>query len=106
MKPKKIESLPRETRSVVVRSHYRRSLTLARKASKDARENPNPGTLSRRRDRTLAAWSMSRKYRFVCITNHSTLRGAARLGAIRRAARSYYRALAIWKGYYQSAHAM
>jgi hypothetical protein len=90
-----------------VRSYFRRAVRNFRKARDEAKANPNPGTVSRRRDRTLAAWSVSRKLRAVVLASGGTsLRGAAKLGAIRKAVRSYRLALASWRGYYNAGHTL
>lgn len=109
MSPKAIRPvLPREANPVRVRSQYRRSVRLMRKGVADAKANPNAGTVSRRRERTLAAWSVSRKLRVIVLSlpGGTKLRGAAKIGALRRAARAYYHALATWRGYYNGGHAL
>ncbi len=109
------DNLPREVNPTRIVSQYRRTVRLVRKASADAKGNPNPGTVSRRRERTLAAWSLSRKVRFVRITAKDsagtflfrpTFKGAARLGSIRKAARDYRKANAAWRAYYFGAHTL
>ena len=84
-------SLPRETNMARILSQMARSLRKMRKA-----KDMGP---SMRRDRTMAAWALSRKVRFVRVYNGS-LRGAARMGALKKAAREYRAALAAWRGNY------
>jgi len=93
-------SLPRETNLPRVVSHYRRSLALARDAMRAAHVNPNPGTRARKVDRMLALLSLRAKVAFVR-TNLRPLRGAARLAALRGAARKYRAALARWEANYR-----
>ncbi len=93
-------SLPRETNPTRVASQYRRSLRLARTATRAARVNPNPGTIGRRNDRTLAALSLRAKVGFLRVAARP-LRGAARLAALKGAARKYRAALARWEAHYR-----
>ena len=98
-------TLPRETNATRVASQYRRSLRLARAATRAARVNPNPGTLARRADRTLAALSLRAKVAFLRVAARP-LRGAARLSALKGAARKYRAALARWTAHYRGAVAL
>lgn len=86
-------------------SQLRRSLRLMRAARAAAKAAPaNIGATTRRRDRTLAAWSLSRKVR--AAKAGSNLRGAAKAARIRKAARSYQEAKARWQHNYQRHHAL
>lgn len=98
-------ALPREANPVRVASQYRRSLRLAREATAQYHRNPNPGTLARRNDRTLAALALRAKVGFLAVVARP-LRGAARLAALRRAARTYRARLAAWERYYRGAVAL
>lgn len=98
-------ALPKETNVARVLSQYRRSLRLAREATRAARVNPNPGTIARRNDRTLAALSLRAKVAFVTV-NIGTLRGAARMSRLKNAARKYRACLARWTAYYRGAVAL
>lgn len=80
-------NLPRETSLVRIRSQMYRSLRLVRTAQH--------GTAGRR-DRTLAAWALSRKVRFVRVWNRTGVSGAARWSMLRKAARQYREALRRW----------
>ena len=92
-------ALPRETNLARILSQYSRSLGKAREASALAAFSPNKGTRARRIDRIRAAWAMSRKVRFVRIYN-GKLAGAAKMSAMRKAAREYRHAILAWRGNY------
>jgi hypothetical protein len=93
-------ALPREANPTRVASQYLRSRRLAVAASRAARLNPNPGTIARRNDRTLAALALRAKVAFLAVAARP-LRGAARLSALKGAARKYRAALARWEAYYR-----
>lgn len=93
-------ALPREANGTRVASQYLRSRRLTRDAHRAFRADPtNPGTRERRTDRTLACVALREKVRFLRVAARP-LRGAARLGALRRAARTYRSALARWQAWY------
>jgi hypothetical protein len=86
-------TLPRETNLPRVLSFFRRTLRLVRKARADAKARAgNVGADTRRRERTLAAWSVSRKVAF--------MRARSAKRSVLKAARAYHRALAAWQSYY------
>ncbi len=100
--------LPREISMERVQSQYLRSRRLAVKANRDARTMPNRGTLSRKRDRMLAVLSVRAKLAFLKVYHRPLkgpghLSGAARMPAIRSAARKYRATLARWEAYYRGA---
>lgn len=100
-------TLPREVSPEKVGSDYRKAIVRmsdARKVWTEAKSNV--GAIGRRRDRTLAAWSLSRKLYFVRTYHRTDIHGAAKVSAIRKAARAYRRANLAWKGYYFGSHTL
>jgi hypothetical protein len=88
--------LPRETSVARVLSNAGRTFRLCRAARRAYRAEPsNVGAATRRADRTLAAWSVSRKVAFI----RALATGAPRKTLVSRA-RAYFRALKAWKAYY------
>jgi hypothetical protein len=90
---------------VRLRSQLLRSLGLMRTARATAKQAPrNIGATTRRRDRTLAAWSLSRKV--LASMAGTGLRGAAKAATVRKAGRKAAEAKAAWVRNYQSGHAL
>lgn len=86
-------------------SQLRRSLGLCRVAREAAKACPtNIGLTTRRRDRTLAAWSLSRKV--LAAKAGTGLRGAAKAARVRKATRKATEAKAAWSRNYQRGHAL
>lgn len=86
-------------------SQILRSLRLCREARKAAKAAPgNIGATTRRRDRTLAAWSLSRK--MLAAKAGTGLRGAAKAARIRKAATKAAAAKAAWTANYRGGHAL
>jgi hypothetical protein len=94
-----------ENNVVRIRSQLLRSLRLMRAARSGAKAAPaNIGATSRRRDRTLGAWVLSRK---VYAAKAGTgLRGAAKAARRKKAARAYILALRAWQRNYRGGHAL
>lgn len=95
--------LPRDPNPARYASTFRRSLRLAREAERTYRAIPTAGSKARRTDRILACLAVREKVRFARVNGRTDLRGAARLAALRRAARKYRAALARWAAYYRGA---
>jgi hypothetical protein len=94
-----------ENNSTRIRSQLLRSVRLMRAARGAAKAAPgNVGATSRRRDRTLAAWAVSRKA--VAAKAGTGLRGAAKNARRKRAARNYIVALRRWQENYRGGHAL
>jgi len=94
-----------ENNVVRIRSQLLRSLRLMRAARGPAKSAPaNIGATGRRRDRTLAAWAVSRKV--VAVKAGTGLRGAAKNARRKKAARNYIRALRAWQENYRGGHAL
>ena len=86
-------------------SQMLRSIRLCLSARDAAKASPgNVGATTRRRDRTLAAWSLSRKR--LAAKAGAGLRGAAKAGAIRKACRRADAAKAAWQHNYQTGHSL
>jgi hypothetical protein len=96
-------SLPRERHEGRATSIYQRSARKGREACAMFRANPNPGTLERRRDRTLARYAQRARLAFVRAYASTNLRGAARTSHVRKLARSYREALRAWAANYDRA---
>ena len=92
--------LPRERNLARVRSIYSRSVRKAGTACREYRENPNPGTLARKRDRVLGAIAQRYKVAFVRKMVGGNLHGAAKTATVRKAARQYREALKVWAAHY------
>lgn len=95
--------LPRERNVCRVLSVYQRSARLARRARASFMDNPNPGTLEGRRDRTLARWAQRARVRFARAYADPRLHGAARTSRVRKTARQYRDALRAWARNYDRA---
>jgi len=88
--------LPRETNVARVLSNAGRTFRLYRAARAAHKAAPsNVGAATRRADRTMAAWSVSRKVAFV----RALAAKAPRKTLVSRA-RAYFRALKAWQAYY------
>ena len=88
-----------------LRSQFFRSVRLMRAARAAAKAAPaNIGTVTRRRDRTLAAWSLSRK--ILAAKAGTGLRGAAKAATVAKATRRAVAAKAAWTANYQRGHAL
>lgn len=89
-------TLPRETNVSRVLSNAQRTFRLARSARMAHKAEPsNVGAKVRRAERTLAAWSVSRKVAFI-----RALASKAPRKVLYSRARAYFRALKAWQTYY------
>ena len=87
----------RESNPVRVLSQKNRALNLARKAVRGYRENPNVGTVERRRDRLLAFVSLRAKARYIV----ACCKGAS-FDEAHAHGQAYQKAYKGWKGYYDT----